>query len=279
MLAKMLSRRRFLLGGVPTAALSLLSWTYFIEPRWLDITHSELLIPNLPATWSGKRLLHITDLHAGKVTTSYLQRAIRIINDLDADLHAFTGDFIDHTGGIEELKVVLDEYRPARLGSFACLGNHDYGLGWWQVEVADQVAEVASQLGIEVLKNSRVERDGLHLVGVEDMWSPRFEPKEAFQDWDITHASLCLCHNPDVCDLPVWGNFRGTILSGHTHGGQCKPPFLPPPMLPVRNRRYTSGHFSIDATRSLYISRGVGHTMRVRFNCRPEIAVLTLTAA
>lgn len=279
MLRNMLSRRRFLMGSASSAGLSLLGWTYFVEPRWLEITHSELLIPNLPDGWAGKRLLHISDLHAGKVTTSYLQKAIRIVNELDADLHAFTGDFIDHTGGIDELKKVLHEYRPAKLGSFACLGNHDYGQGWWQVEVADQVTEVVSQRGVEVLRNSRFERDGLHLLGIDDMWSPRFQPAESLQDWDAAYASLCLCHNPDVCDLPIWESFRGAILSGHTHGGQCKPPFLPPPILPVRNRRYTSGAFALDATRSLYISRGVGHSMRVRFNCRPEIAVLTLKSS
>lgn len=279
MLQSMFTRRRFLLGSTSTAFLSLLGWTYFIEPRWLELTQRDLLIPNLPTDWTGKRLVHISDLHAGKVTTSYLQKAIRIINELDADLHAFTGDFIDHTGGIEELEKVLADYRPAKLGSFACLGNHDYGNGWWQVEVADQVAKVVSQRGIEVLRNSQSERNGLHLLGIDDMWSPRFQPQESLQAWDADYASLCLCHNPDVCDLPLWDNFQGAILSGHTHGGQCKPPFLPPPLLPVRNRRYTSGHFSLNATRSLYISRGVGHSMRVRFNCRPEIAILTLKPA
>ena len=72
---------------------------------------------------------------------------------------------------------------------------------------------------------------------------------------------------------------EGWILSGHTHGGQCKPPFLPPPLLPVRNRRYTSGEIDATGGRRLYISRGVGHTMMVRFNARPEVTVFTLQRA
>ena len=67
------------------------------------------------------------------------------------------------------------------------------------------------------------------------------------------------------------------MLSGHTHGGQCKAPFLPPPLLPVRNRRYTRGEFVVGGNRRLYISRGVGHTLQVRFNVRPEVTVFTLT--
>ena len=79
--------------------------------------------------------------------------------------------------------------------------------------------------------------------------------------------------------MPGWLGYEGWILSGHTHGGQCKPPFLPPPLMPVRNRRYTSGESRSPGGRRLYISRGVGHTLRVRFNVRPEVTVFTLQRA
>jgi predicted MPP superfamily phosphohydrolase len=92
-------------------------------------------------------------------------------------------------------------------------------------------------------------------------------------------ASVVLSHNPDTADLAGWGNYNGWILSGHTHGGQCKPPFLPPPLLPVKNRRYTAGMFSVGGGRSLYISRGLGHLLQVRFNVRPEVTVFTLERA
>jgi len=69
------------------------------------------------------------------------------------------------------------------------------------------------------------------------------------------------------------------VLSGHTHGGQCKPPFLPAPLLPVRNRRYTAGEFAVSGNRRLYISRGVGHLLKVRFNVRPEVTVFALARA
>jgi predicted MPP superfamily phosphohydrolase len=75
------------------------------------------------------------------------------------------------------------------------------------------------------------------------------------------------------------GKHDGWILSGHTHGGQCKPPFLTPPLLPVRNRRYTAGEFALDGGRRLYISRGVGHLRQVRFNVRPEVTVFELHSA
>src|SRR5207249_9777558 len=95
---------------------------------------------------------------------------------------------------------------------------------------------------------------------------------------DPAKPSLVLCHNPDTADLPVWRDFRGWILAGHTHGGQCRPPFLPPPLLPVANRRYTAGEFQLDGGRKLYINRGIGHLLPARFNVRPEITIFRLTA-
>jgi predicted MPP superfamily phosphohydrolase len=83
----------------------------------------------------------------------------------------------------------------------------------------------------------------------------------------------------ETADMPGWDSYSSWILAGHTHGGQCKPPFLPPPMLPVKNRRYTSGEFNLADGRRMYINRGVGHLLRVRFNARPEVTLFQLMKA
>ncbi len=68
------------------------------------------------------------------------------------------------------------------------------------------------------------------------------------------------------------------VLSGHTHGGQVVVPFLGPPVLPVKNKDYSSGLISTPRTQ-LFISRGIGWAIYlVRFNCYPEIAVLELVS-
>ena len=50
-------------------------------------------------------------------------------------------------------------------------------------------------------------------------------------------------------------------------------------MLPVENRRYTSGEFDLFDGRQLYINRGLDYLRRVRFNARPEITLFTVTRA
>ena len=72
---------------------------------------------------------------------------------------------------------------------------------------------------------------------------------------------------------------RDLLVAGHTHGGQCKPPFLPPPLLPVQNPNYTQGVFDLAPGRSMHISTGIGHLLKVRFNVRPEITVFELTGS
>ena len=118
--------------------------------------------------------------------------------------------------------------------------------------------------------------DGLKIVGLDDFWSGRCDGRAAFDSESARGAQVALCHNPDAVDKDHWPGYQGWILSGHTHGGQCKPPFLPPPLLPVKNRRYTAGEFDLYDGRRLYISRGLGHLLPVRFNCRPEITVFRL---
>ena len=118
---------------------------------------------------------------------------------------------------------------------------------------------------------------GLDVIGVDDLWARRADAARAMEQ-RTSNAALALCHNPDAMDELSWGDYRGWVLAGHTHGGQCKPPFLPPPLLPVRNKRYTSGEIPLPGGRYLYINRGLGHLIQVRFNVRPEITVFTLRA-
>jgi uncharacterized protein len=273
------TRRFFLKSALGTLAggMGLLGWTLLVEPRWLTATHHDLVLPDLPETWQGRRLVHVSDLHVGRVTLGYLKHSMRKINLLQPDLLVITGDLVDRSGGIgQQLDSVLAALQPARIASLACLGNHDFGARWSQIPVADSVAAAAADHGIHVLRNEEVEIDGLRFFGLEDYWTPRFAAGAIRQLANVSQTSVCLCHNPDVCDIGDWGLFQGIILSGHTHGGQCKPPFLPPPLLPVRNRRYTSGFFDLGPGRRVFITRGIGHTLRARFNCRPEITVFRL---
>ena len=163
-----------------------------------------------------------------------------------------------------------------KIATLGILGNHDYGINWAEADVADQIASKLSDNGVDVLRNEATAISGLHFIGFDDYWGLNFNPQKAMQHFDPTKATIVLCHNPDVCDEDVWGQYNSWILSGHTHGGQVKPPFLPPFILPVKNRKYSAGQFSLSNDRTLYINRALGHLWQVRLNVRPEITLFEL---
>jgi predicted MPP superfamily phosphohydrolase len=277
----MISRRRFVISSLATATAAVGLYTWLVEPHWVELVRRPMRLPMLPPGLRGRTLLHVSDLHVGpRVDPDYLARSLGATAALTPDYVVVSGDFVTLSDGIDErtLARVLARLPRGRLGTFASLGNHDYGLNWGEVEVADAVTRVAGDAGIEVLRNASRDVGGVQFAGIADLWSPeRGGAPATLAALDRTRPTIVLGHNPDALDEPMWDGVRGWVLAGHTHGGQCKPPFLPPPILPVRNRRYTAGEFDVGPERTLYISRGLGHMIRVRFNVRPEITLFTLT--
>jgi predicted MPP superfamily phosphohydrolase len=278
-----LTRRGFLaLSGAAAVAGGLGLYAWRVEPHWVRVVRRDMPVGGLPAELHGRRVVQISDLHVGHVVDSnYLIRCMRLVSDLGPDLTVVTGDFInrDAPGHVDEAARVLGHLRPGPLGCLAVLGNHDYGIGWSNADVAGQLCRRLDAVGVTVLRNQARDVAGLQVVGLEDLWGPFFRPEPVMRSLDPGRPALALCHNPDAVDLPIWSGFRGWVLSGHTHGGQCKPPFLPPPILPVKNTRYTAGAFDLPGGRWLYINPGLGYLRRVRFNVRPEITVFRLIEA
>jgi len=279
----MMTRRTFLrtaatatIGGATTGL-----YTWQIEPHRLEIVQRELPIRNLPSSLAGRSLVQISDVHVGRqVDDDYVRTTFRRVADLRPDIVVFTGDFISyHERVFEQVSNIYRHFPTGRIGTFAILGNHDYGPHWTDSKLAERIVDTVRPFGITVLSNRIAEVEGLQIVGFGELWAKLFHPEDALSTLDTRRAAIGLTHNPDTVDDRGWDGFEGWILSGHTHGGQCKPPFLPPPLLPVENRRYTSGEFNLTGNRRLYISRGVGHLLQVRFNVRPEVTVFEMRSA
>jgi predicted MPP superfamily phosphohydrolase len=283
----MLSRRRFLaLGGsVLASAATVGVYAWQVEPHWVEIVRRVMPVEHLPPVLDGKTVLQVSDIHVGhRVSSAYLIETFQQARDLAPDFVMITGDFVSYRSAREygELARVLRHLPNGRLATVGALGNHDYGFGWREVDVADRVTRVAEDAGVRVLRNDVQMFAGLQVAGLADMWSPEFGPDGARATLGSIvpgQPTIVLAHNPDIQDLPMWDGVRAWVLAGHTHGGQVKPPFLPPPILPVQNKRYTAGEFAISPGRTLYINRGVGYLTQVRFNVRPELTLFTLRRA
>ncbi|HYH65951.1 MAG TPA: metallophosphoesterase [Urbifossiella sp.] len=273
-----LTRRRFW-GAAALGGLGLGLYTWRVEPHWVEVVRRELPVVGLPDALVGRTLAQVNDLHVGpRVDSDYLVRCLRTVSAFEPDLVCVVGDFVTATGGeaVDDAARLMENLTRPPLGCFAVLGNHDYGLRWAHPEVAAAVTKRLTDVGVRVMRNASTVVNGLRIAGIDDFWGANV------RGHDITAAlagggpTVVLCHNPDAVDLRGWGDFRGWVLAGHTHGGQCKPPFLPPPFVPVQNTRYTAGEFDLGDGRRMYINRGLGHQLRVRFNVRPEITLFRL---
>lgn len=277
-----ITRRRFLkqLGGVGAAGVLTAGYGRFVEPFWVELVKRPLSLPNLPAHLHGKTVMQISDIHAGdNISRDYLVRELQQAAALQPDIVVYTGDFVSYESAAQydQLNSVIKHAPLGKLGTFGVLGNHDYGPAWQDAQVGANVVDTVSKVGITILQNDVVQLDGLQIGGIDDFWGPNFAPQQTISQLRDNAAAIVLCHNPDVCDLPrVWEGVQGWVLSGHTHGGQVRPPFFKAPVVPVRNKSYTAGAYRLANGRNLYINRALGHYIPLRFNVRPEITLFTL---
>lgn len=277
------SRCRWLKWAVPAVGLGCLADAYFVESTWVEFVRRDLPIENLPADWVGRTLVQLSDIHVGRqVSDDFLIRTFRRVADLQPHIVVVTGDFVTSyllmPPDFEQVARVYAHLPRGSVATLGCLGNHDYSSSSDGLPTAPRLCGILQDCGLQMLVNAASDLGGLQIAGVDDLWHGNFRLKHTLQQTSPDAGRVVLCHNPDGADLAGWDGCRGWILSGHTHGGQCKPPFLPPPLLPVKNRRYTSGEFAVADGRQLYISRGLGHLLPVRFNCRPEVTVFRLVS-
>ena len=177
------TRRRFLgmLGGA--AVLGLYTWR--VEPHWVEIVRRDMPIRNLPDLLIGKTLVQLSDLHVSpQVDSAFLRHSLHRVNDMHPDIVCITGDFMTCHGceRIDEVGRVMEHLAIPPMGCFAVLGNHDYGRGWAQMEVADRLVSRLADLGIETLRNSSRMTDGLRVIGLDDLWSKRFDARPVKDD-------------------------------------------------------------------------------------------------
>jgi predicted MPP superfamily phosphohydrolase len=254
-----------------------------IEPHWLEFVERDMPTANLPPRWEGKTLAQISDIHVGhRVSDDFLLESFQRVGELRPDIVAITGDFLTLNPGrsvpLSQVERVCRRLPQGQTATVAILGNHDYGWKWSDPSVAQQVVDILGGCGVRVLRNAVADLDGLQVVGLDDLWGGRCDIDTGLAGSAPEAARVVLCHNPDAADLAGWGDYRGWILSGHTHGGQCRLPMLRAPIVPVRNRRYIAGEVDLFDGRKLYINRALGHSYRVRFNVRPEITLFRLTS-
>lgn len=274
-----MDRRQFLrlscgsLIAASAACVSTPAYALLLEPFWLQMERVRIPLGHLPSHLTGLRMAFLSDLHRGaNVDESLIARAVNMVLETSPDLVLLGGDYV--TGSADYADSCARELARLRasLGIYACLGNHDY---WTD---AERVAETLQRAGVRVLRNQGlVVMDGLWVAAVDDVWEGQPSLESALRRMPTGATAVLLAHEPDFADRVAADGRVALMLSGHTHGGQVRIPFLGPPILPYLGQGYAAGLYRLGQM-TLYVTRGVGLIAPpVRFNCRPEVTLLTLT--
>ncbi len=228
----------------------------------------------------GLKIAQISDVHLGStVPRGYLRRVVDMVERLEADLVAITGDLLeDPADQVSEDLQELGRLSPA-LGTYFVSGNHDYYAG-----IAGCIAAL-EQAGVRVLRNERIElsfrEQRFDLAGVDDPTGrfiaghgPNYE--RALGGRDGSRALILLAHEPRA--IHHSHHFAPELqLSGHTHAGQL----WPFGWLVRLIEPYLSGLYAHTERTLIYVSRGTGYwgpPMRLPRRCEItllEIAELT----
>jgi len=276
-----ISRRSFLKVG--SAAL-LTGTAATVSLLWLNneyespvIERVQIPIRNLPSALAGFRIVQISDIHLYPLTTvDLVDQAVRMANELNPDLIVLTGDYVWH-----EVEVIFDLMPSlarlnAKHGVISCLGNHDL---WTDVNV---VSEAFRQVGMPLLVNQGISisvgSDILYLASLDDGWSGNPDLSAAMEGWPEGAPTVLLMHEPDLATKYSQDQRINLQLSGHSHGGQVRFPFMGALILPYLSWKYPMGLYDVNGM-WLYTNRGLGTTnIPLRVNCAPEITELTLVS-
>lgn len=274
------SKREFLAQsinfGIVVGATSLTAYGVFEARRRPAVREMDIALPNLPEAFNGFRMVQITDIHAGlTVERDFVERVVTMVNELNPDLVAFTGDMVD--GSVRELRHHVAPFQDlsAKHGVFFVTGNHEYysGVAPW--------LEEASRLGMQVLINEFriIERGSSKIVigGVTDPTGAGYapshvsDPVRSLQGCGEATAKILLAHQPKSVFAAAEAGYD-VMLCGHTHGGQ----FFPWNLLAAAGQPYLKGLHRHDRT-WVYVSQGTGYWgPPVRLMTRSEISVIRL---
>ncbi len=255
--------KRKILAAVGIISATLFAYSRWVEPSWIEVTRHQVLA----SIERPLKIIQLSDLHTYRFGVRE-KKVLEIIRQEEPDAILISGDTVANEGDWQSVGILLSRLR-APLGVFVVRGNWEH----WRPN-PDEL-KVYESSGVTFLNNdARPLLKKVWVVGLDDSLSGVPDQGKAFAKVPQGAFSIALFHSPAYFDSI---NSRVNLgLSGHTHGGQLRIPFLPPIWLPEGSGPYVEGWYTHGSKR-MYVSRGVGNSiLEMRFACRPEVAVFQL---
>lgn len=283
-----ISRRGFIkkmIGTIFTIAAFGSGGYYYareMEPKMLTINHHTFSHSHIPQGFDQFKIIQFSDTHLGfQYTIKQFNQLIDKMNQLNPDVIFFTGDLLDEPNKYEDQEQIITSLSrlKAPFGKFAIYGNHDHG-GYG----TDIYKNIMAKSDFVLLQNSyeeiRLLDDSIiHIIGLDDAMLGKPNLDIAINNLPEETFKILLAHEPDIADIAINRGIH-LQLSGHSHGGQVKIPFVGALIKPPLSEQYYEGFYDLGNTHSpfsLYVNRGLGTTrLPFRFLSKPELTIFTL---
>ena len=257
-----------------------LIWARFVEPNVVAVKNYDI------GQKEGERELKIavaSDLHLGVYRNkSFLKKVIKKLEKTEADILILPGDF-KYQINPEKLDYFFSDLEKIEIPKLAVLGNHDYGKG--ENDISKEIISTLRKQGVLVLNNDskvlEINNSVIRFIGLEDIWTglPDFSilKEDSPQDYDF---NLLIAHNPDtVYELNDYCSEHGPclssdlVVSGHTHAGQIRLPWIYKYIIPSKYN-FDRGFYHLFSS-DIFVSSGLGNVvLPLRLFNFPELAVI-----
>ena len=253
----------------------------------IDVTEYTIENVNLPKTFNGFKIVHLSDLHNTEFGKNN-KKLLKIIKEQKPDAVFVTGDTID--GFYTNIQIPINLFKEILkiCDVYFVVGNHESRVN---ITTTTEFIDTLTEIGVIVLKDNSayIEKDGerIQVIGLKDAsdykadYNNNYTEKitETINNLDDKNTfSILLSHHPEL-----FNEYKNTdidlVFSGHAHGGQFRLPFIGGIIAPEQGLfpKYDAGVFSENNT-TMVVSRGLGNSIiPIRINNSPEIVVVTFS--
>ena len=251
--------------------LGIIFYSRFIETSLFETKEYKISNVNLANDFSGLKIIHISDIHYGRITTTkMIKKIIKEVNLIKPDIIVITGDLIDKDATLTEKDISFLKDSLAKLeskyGKYAIYGNHDITYS------REKIEEIYKYSNFKLLVNDYdiiygKKNEALFIGGLDSLLEGEQNIEKTmsyFNDHEDILYKILLVHEPDSTDniLEKYPN-TNLILAGHSHNGQVRLPLIGAIYTPTGSKKYYDNYYKINET-DLYISSGIG-VSRINF--------------
>lgn len=265
------------------AILGTLFFTYttYVSTAKVGVREYRIINEKIPDNFNGLKIIQMSDLHYGSTMFNKdVKKIVNLINDRKPDIVVFTGDLINKNYNLDskEQEELINNLKSisTTINKYAVLGDEDN----------EKIATIFNQSNFIILRDEsdliyNSTTNPILLVGINTRSKEPNIDKAYSYFKEPTHNAniytIVISHEPDIADDIVDTYNSDLLLSGHSHNGNIRIPFIKYSLFKVNGaKKYDQDYYKLNTT-DLYISSGLGTKGGIRLFCRPSINFFRLS--